>query len=181
MASNWDKNWDRVAVKYGTDKASSFEGHQGHNYMPHYQAALEPVAGQITKLLELGVYRGASLFMWRHLLPGAHIYGVDNNPQIASTARITVVTGDVTDKAAMNTIGQSLGPFDVIVDDASHNPNDVLTAYTQLAPHCRRYYFIEDLPATQTAELLELLPGVRSTVYPSDWPDQHARTLIEIA
>jgi hypothetical protein len=173
-------DWDQVALDHHVDKASRYHDHPGHNYMRHYQHHLDGLP--IRSLLEIGVWYGDSMRMWRDLLPDAYIYGVDIDPACTQHRddRISVVTGDQGDAEAMRVVGEAFGPFDVIVDDGSHNPTDVLTAYTALAPHCRRWYFIEDLPAVRAAWLIDQLDIGDVTVYASDWPDDQARTLIAI-
>lgn len=173
-------DWDQVALRHHVDKASTYDDHAGHNYMPHYQQHLDGLP--IRSLLEIGVWHGDSVRMWRDLLPDTHIYGLDIDPTCTQHRgdRISVVTADQTDAHAMNMIGEAFGPFDVIVDDGSHIPTDVLTTFDALAPHCRRWYFIEDLPAVDAAWFIDQLELGDVTVYPSDWPDGQARTLIAI-
>jgi hypothetical protein len=86
-----------------------------HDYFPEYMkiaAALGPKA----RTCELGVKNGESLRMWQALFPLGQVTGVDINtgsvfPQ--GTRRIIASQDDP--KLA------ELGPFDLVVDDASHS------------------------------------------------------------
>src|SRR5215203_706034 len=62
-----------LAEKYGTDKGPS-----GHNYTPYYEEYLQHRRFRALTLLELGVWKGASLRMWRDYFPSATIVGIDN-------------------------------------------------------------------------------------------------------
>ena len=74
-------------------------------------------------LLELGVWKGDSLAMWRDRLPGATIVGVDMvPPDLELGSRVTIVQGDQTDGELMGRLRDEHAPegFEVIIDDASH-------------------------------------------------------------
>src|SRR5690606_35309381 len=81
------------------------------------------------RVLELGVLRGESLRIWHDWYPTAEIHGVDVAPQaIPQLDRVTVhkMDGYTPDAIAW---GESVGPFDVIVDDGPHTvESQVFTA-----------------------------------------------------
>lgn len=134
--------FDAVALTHETDKSSS-----GHGYMDAYFRVLS--GREIRTVLEIGVASGGSLRMWAELFPGAHIVGVDLAPatRAHSTKDITVIAADGTDPVAMRAVGQLFGPFDLIVDDGSHDPADILASLKILYPFLvpRGVYAIEDL------------------------------------
>ena len=66
---------DEIGLKHGTDKASPH-----HNYLNFYETFMAPLREQPVCLLEIGVYKGASLATWREYFPYARIVGVDIQP-----------------------------------------------------------------------------------------------------
>jgi SAM-dependent methyltransferase len=92
-------------------------------YLPIYEQLLGPKRKEPFTLLELGVWGGHSLQMWRDAFPRATIAGVDlAPPELALGPRVHVIQGDQADAELMRRVRDELAPagFDVIVDDASH-------------------------------------------------------------
>ena len=92
-------------------------------YLPLYEELLEPLRDSAFNLLELGVWKGDSLRMWRDGLPHATIIGVDlRPPDLSLGPRVHVVRGDQGDSAVIDAIRRKHAPdgFDVVIDDASH-------------------------------------------------------------
>jgi hypothetical protein len=92
-------------------------------YLPIYEQVLSPLRHRPFTLLELGVWNGHSLEMWRDAFLRATIIGVDLvPPDLDLGQRVHIVYGDQTDTELMQRIRTDLAPegFDVIVDDASH-------------------------------------------------------------
>lgn len=125
---------DFLARKYGTDKLS-------HGYLPYYETHLPGVVGS---LLEVGVLNGSSLKMWRDRYPAARIVGLDINPDCAKPDGCEVIVGSQTDEDLLN----SLGYFDVVVDDGSHITALTLETFRIMWPRTRSLYVIEDLHCT---------------------------------
>lgn len=92
-------------------------------YVPIYDRLLAPLRLRRCAILELGIWHGDSLEMWRDGLPRATIVGVDLQPVPLDLGdRVHVVQGDQTDPELMRRIRDTHAPdgFDLIVDDASH-------------------------------------------------------------
>jgi hypothetical protein len=92
-------------------------------YLPIYERLLAPMRKRAFTLLELGVWGGHSLEMWRDAFPRATIIGVDLAPlDLHLGHRVHIIRGDQADAALMRRIRKDLAPggFDVIIDDASH-------------------------------------------------------------
>lgn len=137
-------NWDEVALKHGTDKASSH-----HGYMDIYQRYLQ--GKKIDRLLELGVAHAKSLFMWRELFPDALIVGVDNDKECRIHQRIDidVLIANAADPAKMAAVSMLYGPFDVIIDDCDHQEHQARLSLEELYFRMPSggMYFIEDFDA----------------------------------
>jgi SAM-dependent methyltransferase len=92
-------------------------------YLPVYEELLGASRGRRITLLELGVWKGDSLAMWRDALPRARIVGVDlRPPDIDLGDRVVIVAGDQSDAEFLHRVAADHAPqgFDVIIDDAAH-------------------------------------------------------------
>lgn len=151
-------NWDAVALKHGTDKSSAF-----HDYVEDYERTFGNE--KIAALLEIGVDRGNSLRTWCELFPSARVVGVDINPTCADVQTdATVVIADATTTDTAEAL-RSYAPWDVVIDDGSHQIGDVLASLALLLPLVRPggWYAIEDIvigcPGAPMAALLGFLAG----------------------
>lgn len=136
---------DELAKKYGTDK-----GPAEHNYTPLYDNKFWLRRYDELTLLELGIYRGASLRMWRDYFPNATVIGLDRNKPINGElegADIVRVQCDQNDERPINLLGSNYGPFHVVIDDASHISSKTIRSFELLWPHVAPggIYVIEDL------------------------------------
>ncbi len=72
----------RIGRRYGTDKVE-------HGFCAFYDEHLDASRGRVRKVLEIGVFQGASLQMWRDYFPRATIHGLDTRlPDLGATTRI---------------------------------------------------------------------------------------------
>lgn len=141
---------DTLALKYGTDKGSC-----DHDYMPYYTQYLEPLRDKPITLLELGIWKGASLRMWRAYFSKATIIGLDNHVKsLPDMAGIHTVLCEQDDKEGLDGLAEMYGQFDVIIDDASHISSKTITSFQYLYPHLKDggLYVIEDLQTSYDAE-----------------------------
>jgi len=151
---------NRLAFKHGTDKGdtdhSPDSGWTGwiHNYCDFYQAMLEPIRLSARRVMEIGVWHGASLKMWRDYFPEATVYGVDNWSQVPEAEkpkdlgdRIVVREANQANRVDLERVAAEDGPFDLIVDDGSHVMEHQQVSLGCLFPHVRPggYYILEDL------------------------------------
>ena len=95
--------------------------------------------------------------MWEDFLPKATIFGMDINPGCAkhATSRCRVFIGDQGDPAFLQSVVDAAGrPFDVIIDDGSHQMAHHLASLKFLWPHLRPggWYAIEDLHTCFSAQ-----------------------------
>ena len=93
-------------------------------YLPTYEELLGHLRFRRFTILELGVWHGDSLQMWRDAFPRARIVGVDLEPppDLALGPRVHIVRGDQTDGTLLTRLREQHAPdgFEVIIDDASH-------------------------------------------------------------
>lgn len=119
-----------LARKYETDKGGRHLRYGGgdssicHEYTPVYHDLLWERRRSIKRVLELGINSGASLRMWAEYFPNAEIFGVDCDLRcMVDEPRIHSFMCDLGDGAALRRLRDDLlrsGPFDLIIDDASH-------------------------------------------------------------
>lgn len=159
-----------LCVKYGTDKVI-------WGYTPTYFEHLAPKREEVRKVLEVGIcgerdipnnVTGASLFVWRDFFPNAEIIGLDNDPRwMVNTDRIRSFCVDAYDSAALGRVLNEVGgDFDLIVDDAVHDPIPQLGLLADLWPSLRDggLYAMEDvcpykLPNGQLRNLTRHFPA----------------------
>lgn len=135
--------------EYRTDKAQ---------YISRYQDLLDGMFDQRLKILELGIYRGGSLMMWRDLFPRSQIYGIDHNESSRIIAnRIRTFHGSQDDLNFLRAVVNQTGTLDIIIDDASHIGALTLASFRFLWNYLSSggWYIIEDW----------------GTGYWEDWPD----------
>lgn len=106
------------ATNYDTDKA------EHAHYLRNYEQYFQPLFDKDVKLLELGVYKGGSLLLWRDYFEKGVIVGLDLNPvELADkSGRIRLYEGQQQDTGLLDRIAEENAPegFDIIIDDCSH-------------------------------------------------------------
>lgn len=117
----WDAGeLDRLGYSR-TNKAS-----WDHGYLTFYEALLRH--RDVRRVLELGVFEGGSIATWRDYWPEAEIVGVDvNGMRDVPGARL--VQADCTDPKAMGEAFAAGDFFDVVIDDATHQTDDILASF----------------------------------------------------
>lgn len=134
-----------LAEKYGTDKLE-------HGYLPYYEQYITRI-GPLT-LLEIGVWEGASLRMWRDWLPDAKIVGLDKYDRAVSVDGVQIIQCEQDSKEDLLWLSKALQGFDVIIDDASHISSKTIASFVLLYPHLKPggVYVIEDLQTSYDVE-----------------------------
>ena len=140
---------------YDTDKVAN-------RYLDHYDSILTSRANESIKLLEIGIYKGGSLALWRDYFPQGTIVGIDARipSGVVSEDRVHVFEGDQADIRFLSRVAGETAPegFDVIIDDASHiGETTRITFWHLFENHLKAggIYAIEDW----------------GTGYWDDWPD----------
>ena len=147
-----------ISEKYGYDGPllPIYAGHEGavvhkwHHYIPLYDRYLSRFCGQPVRFLEIGVFRGGSLEMWREFLgPEAVLFGIDIDPDCAKFDGNAgqVRTGSQDDPAFLNRVIDEMGGIDVVLDDGSHRMEHIRASLDTLFPRLSLggIYVIEDL------------------------------------
>ncbi len=133
---------NKIGMETGTDKANFH-----HNYLRKYEHFLSKFKNSEFTLLELGVFKGASLEMWSRYFPKARIVGTDYDKKCLqyTNDKKEVILADLSNTEEIEKLCD-LHPT-VIIDDASHiwshQIKALFTLYKAL-PH-GGIYIIEDI------------------------------------
>lgn len=142
----------------GTDKDTD------HSYGEMYNDLFGKLVGQVS-VLEIGVQHGGFLQAVAEFLPSAQVHGVDislqrlhggwdwTNPNIHTYQ----MNGTLASTAkAVNT------QFDLIIDDASHAPDDQVAAVEVFAPYLKPggTFVVEDIDGAHEAYVREKLEAL---------------------
>ena len=151
MESLYYGHMDRLADKW-------------HHYLDIYDRHLSRFRGRPVHVLELGIFCGGSLQIWKKYFGDqAVIHGIDIEPRCAGFAEDRVIPhiGDEADTAFLKRVAQQMGRIDIVIDDASHlNPNQI-SNFETLYPlvHDNGVYLCED---THTSYWSEYHGGLRT-------------------
>jgi hypothetical protein len=134
----------RIAAGHDTDK--------GPSYTRVYNELMGHSREQALRLLEIGVYHGGSLRMWREFLPNAALFAIDIDERCLALEReipnTTIRLVDQGDRGQLrHFIEETGGEFNVVIDDGGHTMAQQLTSFEELFPHvvAGGAYVIEDL------------------------------------
>ncbi len=111
--------------------------HKWHHYLEIYDRHFRRYVGRPVRLLELGVYRGGSLQVWKKYFgPQAIVHGIDIDPGCAGYAGdgIVIHIGDQTDTKLLDRVIEAMGGVDIVIDDASHVSAHQIASFKALYP-----------------------------------------------
>ena len=145
-------NLTEIAIKHGTDKCID------HFYTPVYARHFAHLRKRRVTLLEIGVggyenpaIGGNSLRMWADWFthPESVFIGIDiHEKNIAfEDIRIKLHKGSQTDHKFLERLRRRYGGFDIVIDDGSHIPNEVIKTFQIAFPMIRKggMYVVEDV------------------------------------
>jgi hypothetical protein len=107
-------------------------------YFPVYHKHLARFRARTPHVLEIGIYSGGSLDMWRDYFgPGASIYGVDIEPACAAYEQpgTRVFVGDQSSRRFWAGVRASAPALDVVLDDGGHEYEQQRISLEELLPY----------------------------------------------
>ncbi|MEM7500315.1 MAG: class I SAM-dependent methyltransferase [Pseudomonadota bacterium] len=124
--------------------------HKWHHYLEIYERHLGHLRGTEFRMLEIGVFRGGSLELWRQYFgEKAIIYGIDIDPRCAAYDGQggQVRIGSQDDPAFLARVVEEMGGVDVVIDDGSHDSRHITASFEALFPRLSEggVYIAEDL------------------------------------
>lgn len=141
-------------VHNGTDKGTT------HSYLAVYERVFSPRRDEKIRLLEIGVYTGASILAWGDYFTHAEseIIGVDINPYLMrfpmNNPKVKTYVCDATVKANLDKID---GNFDFVIDDGSHLLAHQMTSFFLLKDRMNPngVYIIEDIQSMDDVDTIK--------------------------
>ena len=124
--------------------------HKWAHYFEVYERHLAHYRGKQINLLEIGVYQGGSLQMWKQYFGDkATIWGIDINPLCTQFAEdhVNIRIGDQGDETFLESIAAELPRLDVLIDDGGHTMQQQRMTLKFLYPRVadEGVYICEDL------------------------------------
>lgn len=126
-----------------------------HDYLSVYEEILAPYRETAKNILEIGIFKGASLLLWEQYFSGK-VYGIDCDeqphggmadlrPMIAS-GNHRIVIGNAENPSDTNRFFNGI-KFDVVIEDAGHDIEQQLKIYSVLRHYMNdnSLYVIEDV------------------------------------
>ncbi len=108
------------------------------HYLPVYERHLAQFRNRPVRVMEIGIYSGGSLQMWRSYFgSGAQIYGVDIEPVCRSyeDSNTRVFIGDQADPEFWRRVLAEVGEIDIVIDDGGHQPTQQVRTLEAVLPH----------------------------------------------
>lgn len=121
--------------------------HKWHHYFAAYETYLAPFRMQPITVLEIGLWRGGSLRMWREYFgPRTRICGIDIDPTAATFERdgYDIYIGDQADRQFLRHVREEIGQIDIVIDDGGHTMSQQVNAFEELYPVTKHLYIVED-------------------------------------
>ena len=119
------ENLTQLASRFNTDK------YHTHNYIQYiYDEEFSKIRTSAKCIVEIGVYQGESLKLWKQFFSNASIVGIDKNP-LEVDGCVTILA-DQSSSEDMNKLMNTLGDVDLIIDDGSHRMSDQQITFATL-------------------------------------------------
>jgi SAM-dependent methyltransferase len=111
------KTLEQISQNYKSDKGEVY-----HNYLNIYERYFGKYRDTLENFLEIGLWEGESLRMWRDYFNVGNLVGVDildlSHIELKNT---TILIGDQSVRADLESIAdRSYKQFDIIIDDGGH-------------------------------------------------------------
>jgi hypothetical protein len=120
------------------------------HYFELYDRHLRKFVGRHVTVVEVGVYSGGSMPMWRHYFgEGCRVHGVDvqEDCRAYEDSHTTIHIGDQADRVFWKRFRESVPTVDVLIDDGGHQPEQQMVTLEEMLHHLRPggVYICEDL------------------------------------
>lgn len=128
-----------------------------HDYInAYYTSEFEDKRESVKNVLEIGVFNGGSLRLWKEWFKNANITGMDvNMPDFVAQEGIEIIVKDAYSQEAINEIQDDT--YDYIIDDGPHTLHSMIIAVKKYLPKVKQggKLIIEDVQDIQWVNILE--------------------------
>jgi hypothetical protein len=120
------------------------------HYFDIYESYFQKFVGREVHVLEVGIYSGGSLDMWRHYFGDkCRVYGVDIQEECLAYKDVStqILIGDQSDRSFWRRVKEQIPPIDILIDDGGHQPEQQIVTLEEMLPHIRPggVYLCEDI------------------------------------
>ena len=120
------------------------------HYFDIYHHYFSRFVGREVNVLEIGVFSGGSLGMWREYFgPKCHVYGVDieESCKLYEDNSTKIFIGDQADRGFWKRLKKKAPIIDIVIDDGGHQPVQQIVTLEEMLPHLRSggIYLCEDV------------------------------------
>lgn len=124
--------------------------HKWVHYFDIYERHFERFRGKSPVMLEVGVFGGGSLQMWKEYFgPDCRIIGLDINPECKKheDEGIEIFIGSQDDPNIINQIFKKYPDIDIVLDDGSHQMKHMMSTFEMvyLRVNPNGVYMVEDM------------------------------------
>lgn len=106
-----------------------------NHYFDIYERHFSKFRGKKVTIVEIGVFQGGSLQMWRDYFgPDATIWGIDIDPNCKTLEEkdTHILIGSQEDPQFLASIMEKIGPIDLLIDDGGHTQNQQIVTFQEL-------------------------------------------------
>ena len=126
------------------------------HYFEIYHRHFQKFVGKPCTLVEVGVYSGGSLDMWRDYFgPQCSIVGIDIDPACKSykSEGTRIFIGDQADRAFWHNLREQVPRFDIVIDDGGHETHQQIVTLEETLPYLSAggVYLCEDIHHSDNA------------------------------
>lgn len=108
------------------------------HYFDIYHRHFSKFIGTDVHIVEVGVYSGGSMQMWRDYFgPRCKIFGVDIEPACKAyeAEDVRIFIGDQEDRGFWRRFRQEVPRVDIVIDDGGHHPEQQTVTLEEMLPH----------------------------------------------
>ena len=101
---------------------------------------------QDIRILEIGVATGEGMELFKKIFPNCHVCGIEIDESLPHSSVGNIWVGSQTNTELLDAINEDEGPFDIIIDDASHINEHQIITFKHLFPKLNPggIYIVED-------------------------------------
>ncbi len=124
--------------------------HKFYHYFEIYDRYFSKYRGQEITFLEIGIFQGGSLQMWKEYFgPKARIIGVDVNPRCKELEedQIEIYIGSQSDRKFLRELKNKIPKVDILLDDGGHTMRQQIVTFEEMFEHVKEdgLFLCEDL------------------------------------